>query len=60
VPVDCDAWELRHLKHSERWTIYVPRAMREGLKRLAAARGQHPSLLVQEALRRYLTEEKPP
>jgi hypothetical protein len=55
---DPETWELRHLKHSERWTIYVPRAMREELKRRASARGQHPSLLVQEALQRYLTEEK--
>jgi hypothetical protein len=50
-------WELRQLKHSERWTIYVPRAMREEVKRRAAARGQHPSLLVQEALGRWLAEE---
>ena len=54
---DPQTWELRQLKHSERWTIYVPRAMREEVKRRAAARGQHPSLLVQEALARWLAEE---
>lgn len=57
--VDRDAWELRQLKHAERWTIYVPRTMKEELKRRAAARGQNPSILVQEALRRYLAEETP-
>jgi hypothetical protein len=33
--------------------------MKEKLKRRAAARGQNPSILVQEALRRYLAEETP-
>jgi hypothetical protein len=58
--VDPEAWELRPLKHSVRWTIYVPRAMQEEIKRRAAAAGHHPSLLVQQALRRYLAEEKAP
>jgi transcriptional regulator with XRE-family HTH domain len=51
--------ELSQLKRSERWTVYVPRAMKDELKRRAGARGQHPSLLVQEALRRYLAEATP-
>jgi transposase len=55
--VDPDTWELRQLKHSIRWTIYVPQAMKEELQRRAAALRQNPSLLVQEALARWLTEE---
>jgi hypothetical protein len=51
-----DTWELKQLKHSVRWTVYVPQAMREELQRRAAARGQNPSLLVQEALARWLAE----
>jgi hypothetical protein len=52
-----ETWELKQLKHSVRWTVYVPQAMREELQRRAAARGQNPSLLVQEALARWLAEE---
>jgi hypothetical protein len=52
-----DTWELKPLKHSIRWTVYVPQAMREELQRRAAARGQNPSLIVQEALARWLAEE---
>jgi hypothetical protein len=52
-----DTWELKQLKHSVRWTVYVPQARREELQRRAAARGQNPSLLVQEALARWLVEE---
>jgi DNA-binding transcriptional MocR family regulator len=52
-----DTWELKQLKHSIRWTVYVPQAMREELQRRAAAPGQNPSLLVQEALARWLAEE---
>jgi DNA-binding transcriptional MocR family regulator len=51
-----DTWELKQLKHSVRWTVYVPQAMREELQRRAAALGQNPSLLVQEALARWLAE----
>jgi hypothetical protein len=57
--VDPEAWELRQAKHSVRWTIYVPRAMQEEIKRRAAAAGRNPSLLVQQALRRWLAEEEP-
>jgi Ribbon-helix-helix protein, copG family len=46
---------LKQLKHSVRWTVYVPQAMKEELQRRAAARGENPSLLVQEALARWLT-----
>jgi predicted transcriptional regulator len=53
-----DTWELRQLKHSVRWTIYVPQAMKEELQRRAIARGQTPSLLVQEALARWLAENE--
>jgi len=52
-----ETWELKQLKHSIRWTVYVPQAMREELQRRAAARGQNPSLLVQDALARWLAEE---
>jgi hypothetical protein len=55
--VDPEAWELRQLKHSVRWTVYVPQAMKETLQRRAAVIGQPPSLLVQEALARWLAEE---
>jgi Homeodomain-like domain/Ribbon-helix-helix protein, copG family len=54
--VDPKTWELKQLKHSVRWTVYVPQAMKEELQRRAAARGQNPSLLVQEALARWLAE----
>jgi hypothetical protein len=40
-----------------RWTVYVPQAMKEELQRRAAARGENPNLLVQEALARWLAEE---
>jgi hypothetical protein len=53
-----NTWELKQLKHSIRWTVYVPQAMKEELQRRAGARGVNPSLLVQEALQRWL-EEKP-
>lgn len=52
-----DIWELKQLKHSVRWTVYVPQAMKEELQRRAAARRQNPSLLLQEALARWLAEE---
>jgi Ribbon-helix-helix protein, copG family len=55
--VEPNTWELKQLKHSVRWTIYVPHAMKEELQRRAAARGQNPSLLVQEALARWLAKE---
>jgi hypothetical protein len=53
-----DTWELKQLKHSIRWTVYVPQAMKEELQRRAAARGENPSLLVQEALARWLAGEE--
>jgi hypothetical protein len=52
-----DTWELRQLKHSIRWTIYVPEAIKAELQRRAGARGVNPSLLVQEALAHWLAEE---
>jgi transposase len=55
--VDHHTWELKQLKHSIRWTIYVPQAMKEELQCRASTRGQHPSLLVQEALAQWLAEE---
>jgi hypothetical protein len=58
APVDPATWELRALKHSERWTIYVPRAMREEIKRRAEARKENPSILVQEALQQWLAKEQ--
>jgi predicted ArsR family transcriptional regulator len=53
-----DTWELKQLKHSIRWTVYVPQAMKEELQRRAAARGENPSLLVQEALARWLDSQE--
>jgi transposase len=50
-------WELRQLKHSVRWTVYVPQAMKEELQRRASTRGENPSVLVHEALARWLAEE---
>jgi transposase len=55
--VDPNTWELKQLKHSVRWTVYVPQAMKDELQRRAAARGENPSLLVQEALARWLAGE---
>ena len=52
-----DTWELKQLKHSIRWTVYVPQTMKEELQRRAAACGKNPSLLVQEAVARWLAEE---
>jgi DNA-binding transcriptional MocR family regulator len=57
--VDPDTWELKPLKHSVRWTIYVPQAMKEALQHHAAAIGQPPSLLVQQALQQWLEEHHP-
>jgi DNA-binding transcriptional MocR family regulator len=54
-----ETWELKQLKHSVWWTVYVPQAIKEELQRRAAARGDNPSLLVQEALARWLAEERP-
>ena len=45
-----DTWEFRQLKHSVRWTIYVPPALKEEIQRQAKARHQHPSFLLQELL----------
>ena len=50
-------WEWKQLTHSIRWTIDVPQAMEEERQRHASTRGQHPSLLVQEALAPWLAEE---
>jgi hypothetical protein len=55
--MDPETWELRRLKHSVQWTIYVPQTMKEALQRRAAALGQNPSLLVQTAPARWLAEE---
>jgi len=56
-PVDPPTWELKQLKHSIRWTIYGPQAMKEELQRRASTRRQNLSLLVQEALAQWLAEE---
>jgi hypothetical protein len=52
-----ETWELKQLKHSIRWTVYVPQTMKEELQRRAAARGENPSVRVQAALARWLAEE---
>jgi transcriptional regulator with XRE-family HTH domain len=48
--VDPPTWELRELKHSVRWTVYVPLAMKEEIQRLARDRQQPPSVVLQELL----------
>jgi hypothetical protein len=55
--VDPETWELKQLKHSIRWTVYVPHTMKEELQRRAAARGENPCVRVQAALARWLAEE---
>jgi hypothetical protein len=52
-----DTWELRQLKHSVRWTVYVPQALQEEIKHRAAARGQNPSVLIQETPGRWLAAD---
>jgi hypothetical protein len=47
---DPPTWELRELKHSVRWTVYVPLAMKEEIQRLARDRQQPPSVVLQELL----------
>lgn len=48
--MDQQTWELRQLKHSVRWTVYVPQALKEEIQRQARARQQHPSVFLQELL----------
>jgi hypothetical protein len=48
--VDPHTWEFRELKHSVRWTIYVPLAMKEEIQRRARERQQPPSVILQELL----------
>jgi hypothetical protein len=48
--VDPPTWELRELKHSVRWTVYVPLVMKEEIQRLARDRQQPPSVVLQELL----------
>ena len=54
--VDPDTWELKALKHSVRWTVYVPQAMKDEIQRRASARGQPPSVFLQELLGKALTD----
>jgi hypothetical protein len=48
--VDHPTWELRELKHSVRWTVYVPQTMKDEIQRLARDRQQPPSVVLQELL----------
>jgi transcriptional regulator with XRE-family HTH domain len=48
--VDPQTWEMRPLKHSVRWTVYVPQALKDEIQRQARARQQHPSVFLQELL----------
>jgi hypothetical protein len=48
--VDPSTWELRELKHSVRWTIYVPQTMKDEIQRRARDRRQPPSVILQELL----------
>jgi hypothetical protein len=41
---------MRELKHSVRWTVYVPLAMKEDIQRLARERHQPPSVVLHELL----------
>jgi hypothetical protein len=52
-----DTWELKPLKHSVRWTVYVPQALQDEIKRRAAARGQNPSVFLQELLWKALSDQ---
>jgi hypothetical protein len=57
--VDPSTWELRALKHSVRWTVYVPLAMKEEIQRLARDRQQPPSVILQELLWQALHDRSP-
>jgi hypothetical protein len=52
-----DTWELKQLKHSVRWTVYVPQAMKEEIQRRASAHGQPPSVFLQELLAKALNAQ---
>jgi hypothetical protein len=38
--MDSETWELRRLKHSVQWTIYVPQAMKEALQAVRRLSGR--------------------
>jgi hypothetical protein len=42
---------------STRWTVHIPVALQQAVKRRATSRGLHPSQAVQEALRQWVAEE---
>jgi hypothetical protein len=52
-------WELKQLKHSVRWTVYVPQALKAEIQRRAAARQQPPSVFLQELLWQALHASQP-
>jgi hypothetical protein len=52
-----ETWELQQLKHSVRRTVYVPLAMKEEIQRRASARGQPPSVFLQELLWKALKDQ---
>jgi hypothetical protein len=54
--VDPSTWDLRELKHSVRWTVYVPLAMKEEIQRRARDRQQPPSVVLQELLWQALND----
>lgn len=56
--VDPSTWELRELKHSVRWTVYVPQAMKDAIQQRARARQQPPSVVLQELLWKALQDSR--
>ena len=56
--VDPATWELRELKHSVRWTVYVPQAMKDEIQQRARDRHQPPSVILQELLWQALQESR--
>jgi transcriptional regulator with XRE-family HTH domain len=57
--VDPQTWEMRPVKHSVRWTIYVPQRLKDEITRRADTRHQPPSLIVQELLWQALNAPPP-
>jgi hypothetical protein len=57
--VDPHTWKLQQLKHSVRWTIYMPQSLKEEIQRRAQTRGQPPSVFLQELVWQALHDQPP-
>jgi hypothetical protein len=57
--VEAEPWELHQLKHSVRWTIYMPQTLKAEIQRRAQARGQPPSVFLQELIWNALNDHHP-